>query len=143
MIFLVRFNSSTASSICQSKNARQTLGDKSICICNLQHSHSNSLLCCCSLGGCGETAEVGDDNRPDERENRTKCSEDWRVPLNPATDSSTISSHRLRFPLSIGPYASTVPGLHHFQHIAGSRTFYWSEYLALHRPNKRSCDRQE
>src|ERR1039458_6164835 len=37
MIFFFRFSSSTAFSIWQPKNARQTLGDKLVCILNLQH----------------------------------------------------------------------------------------------------------
>jgi hypothetical protein len=37
MIFFVRSSSSTAFSIWQPKNARQTLGDKLVCISNLQH----------------------------------------------------------------------------------------------------------
>jgi superfamily I DNA/RNA helicase len=37
MIFFVRSSSSTAFSTWQPKNARQTLGDKLVCISNLQH----------------------------------------------------------------------------------------------------------
>jgi hypothetical protein len=37
MIFFDRFSSSTAFSIWQPKNAPQTLGDKLVCISNLQH----------------------------------------------------------------------------------------------------------
>src|ERR1019366_5737964 len=37
MIFFVRSSSSTAFSIWQPKNARQTLGDKLVCISNLHH----------------------------------------------------------------------------------------------------------
>src|ERR1035441_2401989 len=37
MIFFGRSSSSTAFSIWQPKNARQTLGDKLVCISNLQH----------------------------------------------------------------------------------------------------------
>src|ERR1039457_986467 len=42
MIFFVRFSSSTAISIWQPKNARQTLGDKLVCISNLQYYLVNS-----------------------------------------------------------------------------------------------------
>src|ERR1022692_4420833 len=37
MIFFFRLSSSTAFSIWQPKNARQTVGDKLVCIWNLQH----------------------------------------------------------------------------------------------------------
>src|ERR1039458_5262965 len=48
MIFFGRSSSSTAFSIWQPKNARQTLGDKLVCISNLQHYQIKAydkLLC--------------------------------------------------------------------------------------------------
>jgi hypothetical protein len=43
MIFFGRSSSSTAFSSWQAKNARQTLGDKLVCISNLQHYPHNRL----------------------------------------------------------------------------------------------------
>src|ERR1019366_8515344 len=55
MIFFDRFSSSTTFSTWQPKNARQTLGDKLVCIWNLQHypiQHRCSLSSRVNLGKC-------------------------------------------------------------------------------------------